>query len=84
MSWRPDDWDKFKPHSSYELGEQTHDSVLGKIAFSEGVEAGADAIVRALREEQGVRITKATSMTTTPIFEKAEGWLVFIPDKEGE
>ena len=72
MSWRPDNWKN--PHSV--LGQRTKNHRKYDV-----FEAGADAIVRALREEQGVRITKATSMTTTPIFEKAEGWLVFIPDK---
>ena len=70
MNWqnnRPPDWEK--RHWVYPYNPD------------EIYEAGADALLKKLRE-QGVRITEKTQMVTQPIFERANGYLVFIPDEK--
>jgi len=80
MNWRPKNWDEQKEVITKRYAYL--DKLRDKIHFGDGLEAGADALLEALRKECGVRVTKDTMMMTAPIFERADGWLVFIPDKE--
>ena len=77
--WRPDNWNKIKPVSTVDW--KTGD-------FQRGVEAGADAILQALKERPetmfiiGARAGADPSLLKFGI-ENKRGWLVFVPeDKE--
>jgi len=75
--WRPDNWDTYDEW--YKRGCNSADKTLAEI-----FEAGADAMIGALRRERGIPITKQTLMCTSPVFLKDcdSGYLVFIPDEE--
>lgn len=80
MNWRPDkDWDERIVQENmpcFKWGTVEYG------VFIRGVKIGADAMLEALRKERGVRINEATRMVTQPIFESANGYLVFIPDEK--
>lgn len=55
------------------------DKIMREIAY----EAGADAMLEALRK-QGHRVFLEDIKVSIPIIEQGAGYLVFIPDKEEE
>ncbi len=69
--WRPDDWKN--PYSGVEFAD-----------WAESLwEAGADAIVVALREQGGrVKIEDTYVSINVSFYQGSRGHLVFIPDKE--
>ena len=81
MSYRPDDWDEI----SFNLGFATpHKATSDKLAvFSDGIEAGADAMVRAFVE----RYKKSKGITDFISFMeviKIDTEIMSIPDEEAE
>ncbi len=73
--WRPDDF-KNPYGDEWYLSACQHQYNLG-----EAYETGFNDCLEALKKT-GVRVTKNTMMVTTPIFEKANGYVVFIKDDE--
>lgn len=89
--WRPENWEN--PYLEAQVVDRERlvfrlpdDGIYiegkGKEIGTNAFEAGADAMLEALRKKHGVRITEATKMVTQPIFEQGNGYLVFIPDEE--
>ena len=68
MSWRPKDWQTEKP--------RWRGGILGWIydGFDDGVEAGADAILEALRKHYTLGYCAVQGL--------GFGWQVLIPDKK--
>ena len=72
--WRPDNWDKIKPHEKYE------DLYAQK--YNAGVEEGADAMLKALKSD-AIHFNAPGDYTRTYEIPKAfKGWVAFIPEEE--
>ena len=66
MSWRPEEWkDLLSPHKDW-----------GGESYNSGMEAGADAILEALKNEG-----TPMGMKNTAYANERKGYLVFIPDE---
>jgi len=75
INWRPKDWERYRPEL-LEATEETH-----KI-YEDGVEAGADAILLALKK-QAVYHTPPETKISFPfdmIRTYRKGWVIFIDD----
>lgn len=86
MSWRPPDWKNpaqgmfDKCNQSYPQGIPKGYHIAQDAGFEEGYEAGADAIVEALKTK-GSYIER--SLYSNPLYimwDIGNGWLVWIPE----